>query len=237
MTSDESGSGDTNPQSTDSPSEGRSVEYREPNANADPESDGEAVDNADVDGSDEDANYTTDDGLGEDAEGSADDEPGEDTEDNTEDEPSDPESISRIERILIDPDDVLETMAYNGQEEIGRKGKAVFSVTPPFDETVEPTLKQLGDESTKHGTDGEINLRPFRFVVDGRRIIEQRPTRQLAMEELDVDDPDDAMIEAWIDEAMATWKAHIRDNFTDSVEIFSPHGMAVASVEYQTDSE
>ena len=68
-------------------------------------------------------------------------------------------------------------------------------------------------------------------------MIEQRPTRQLAAEEMDADDPTDAAIEAWIDEAMETWKDHVRGNLAESVDIFSPHGMAIVDVEYEPEPE
>lgn len=66
----------------------------------------------------------------------------------------DPTSISNIERIVLDPDELVRSFAYNGQEEIGRKGKVVFSLTPPFTETVEPTLRHLEDDSRKSRSDG-----------------------------------------------------------------------------------
>jgi hypothetical protein len=145
---------------------------------------------------------------------------------------ADPGSISSIDRIRLDPDDVVRTLAYNGQEDVGRKGKAVFSLKPPFGEAVEPAIRHLDEDSTESKADEEIHLRPFRFVVDGRQVVEQRPTRGMAIEELDDDEPTEAAIEAWIDEAMATWKAHVRENFAESVDIFSPHGMAIVDVEY-----
>lgn len=149
----------------------------------------------------------------------------------------DPASISRIKTIRVDPDDVVQAIAYNGQEEIGRKGKTVFGLTPPFEEVVVPTIRHLADDSTKSKADGEIHLRPFRFVSGGRQAVDQRPTRQLAKEELDADDPDEATIEAWIDEAMETWKEYVRENLIESVDIFSPHGMAIVSVEYESSEE
>lgn len=155
-----------------------------------------------------------------------------DPESTDQEEESDPESISTINRLRLDPNEVIETIAYNGQADIGQRGKAVYSLSPPFDETVEPTLKHLEDDSTESERDDEIHLRPFRFVAEGRRVVDQRPTRRLAKEELDGDDPDEATIEAWIDEAMETWKDHIRENLAPSVDIFSPHGMAIVHVEY-----
>jgi hypothetical protein len=151
--------------------------------------------------------------------------------------PSDSESIDNIERVRLNPDEIVEMLAYNGQEDIGDKGKVVFSLQPPFGETVEPTLRHLDEDSTESKAEGEINLRPFRLVVEGRQVVEQRPTRQLAIEELDEDDPDDAAIEAWIDDAMETWKAHVRENLAESVDIFSPHGMTIISVEYESGTE
>lgn len=149
----------------------------------------------------------------------------------------DPASISRIKTIRVNPDDVVQAIAYNGQEEIGRKGKTVFGLTPPFEEVVVPTIRHLADDSTKSKAEGEIHLRPFRFVSGGRRAVDQRPTRQLAKEELNADDPDEATIEAWIDEAMETWKEYVRENLIESVDIFSPHGMAIVSVEYESSEE
>ena len=219
MTSDESEFDGSSRQSTDPSSETESVEDGQPNENVDAETDGDTVESAQTkgDASDADDNAAAD--------------------DNTEDEQADPGSISRIERMLMDPEQIIDAVAYNGQEDIGRKEKTVFWLSPPFDETVEPTLRHLEDDSTKHETDDEIRLRPLRFVVDGRRVLEQRPTRKLAVEKLDADAPDDATIEAWIDEAMDTWKAHVRDALTDSVDIFSPHGMTIVNVEYKNDAE
>ena len=152
----------------------------------------------------------------------------------SEEKEPDPASISRIETVRVDPEDVVQAIAYNGQEDIGRKGKAVFSLTPPFEEVVVPSIRHLADDSTESKADGEIHLRPFRFVSGGRRAVDQRPTRQLAREELDADDPDEATIEAWIDEAMETWKGYVRENLIESVDIFSPHGMAIVNVEYES---
>jgi molecular chaperone DnaK (HSP70) len=142
------------------------------------------------------------------------------------------DSIGDVETIRVDPDDVVRSLAYNGQEDIGPKGKAVFSLTPPFEEPVEPSIRHLDDDSTESKADDEIHIRPFRFVMEGRQVIEQRPTRRLAKAELDAEDPDEAAIEAWIDEAMETWKTHIRENFAESVDIYSPQGMAFVDVEY-----
>ena len=149
----------------------------------------------------------------------------------------DARSVTDIETIVIDPDDIVEAAAYNGQEDIGRNGKAVFGLTPPFGERVEPTIRHLADDSTESKAEDEVHLRPFRFVAEGRQVIEQRPTRRLAKEELDADDPDESAIEAWIDEAMETWKTHVRENLVGSVDIYSAHGMAFVSVEYQDENE
>jgi hypothetical protein len=186
------------------------------------ETDGATDDQTDVDGGHE----------GDDESG---DEP--DAADEDDEEEHDPASISNIERMVLDPDELVRSFAYNGQEEIGRKGKVVFSLTPPFTETVEPTLRHLEDDSRESKAEGEIHLRPFRLVFDGRQVIDQRPTRRLAIEELDEEEPDDATIEAWLDEAMATWTAHVRDNLAESVDIFSPHGMAIVDVEFEESSE
>jgi hypothetical protein len=145
------------------------------------------------------------------------------------------DSISDIERILLDPDKLVQMLAYNGQADIGQKSKAVYSLRPPFGETVEPTLKHLDEDSTDSKADDEIHMRPFRFVVEGRQVIEQRPTREVATEELDAEDPTDAAINSWIDEAMLTWKEHVRENLAESVDIFSPHGMSIVSVEYASE--
>lgn len=145
----------------------------------------------------------------------------------------DPASVDAVETILVDPEDVVEAAAYNGQEDIGRKGKAVFGLTPPFEGTVEPTIRHLDDDSTESKADDEVHLRPFRFVAEGRQVIEQRPTRRLAKEELDAEDPDETTIEGWLDEAMETWKAHVRENLVGSVDIYSAHGMAFVDVEYE----
>ena len=157
--------------------------------------------------------------------------------DANDDEDVDPESISTIDRIVLDPEKLVQAVAYNGQEDIGQKSKAVYSLRPPFAPTVGPTLKHLEEQSTEGKADDEIHLRPFRFVVEGRAVIEQRPTRPLAKEELDAEEPTEAAIEAWIDEAMETWKDHVRGNLAESVDIFSPHGMAIVDVEYDPEPD
>lgn len=162
---------------------------------------------------------------------------GEADEGDGDDEDVDPESISTIDRIVLDPEALVGMLAYNGQEDIGQKSKAVYSLRPPFAPAVEPTMKHLEEKSTEGKADDEIHLRPFRFVVEGRAVIEQRPTRQVATEEMDAEDPTDAAIEAWIDEAMETWKNHVRENFAESVDIFSSHGMAIVNVEYEPEPE
>jgi hypothetical protein len=151
------------------------------------------------------------------------------------DEGTDTRSVTDIETIVVDPDDIIQAIAYNGQEDIGEKSKVVFSLQPPFDEPVEPTIKHLEEDSTAGQEDDEIHIRPFRFVMDGRQVVEQRPTRQLAKEELDDEDPDETAIEEWIDEAMETWKAHIRENFAESVDIYSSGGMAFIDIEFRSE--
>ena len=157
--------------------------------------------------------------------------------DATEPTDCDPESISNIDRIVLDPDELVQTLAYNGQEDIGQKSKAVYVLAPPFGETARPALRHLSEDSTERKSDAEIHMRPFRFVVEGRSVIEQRPTRTLAMEQLGAEDPSEAAIEAWIDEAMLTWKEHVRDNLAESVDIFSPHGMAIVDVAFEPGDE
>ncbi len=151
----------------------------------------------------------------------------------SDDESADSRSVTDVETIALDPETVLDTLAYNGQEDLGPEGKAVFTLSPPFGKTVEPTLRHLGVDSTESKADDEIHIRPFRFVTEGRQVIDQRPTRQLAKEELDEDDPDEAAIEAWIDEALETWKAHVSENLVETVDIYSSHGMAFIDVEYR----
>jgi len=195
-----------------------------------PEGDGPDGETAESSGTETDAAGGTNEADGTDGEGGD----GEATED---DGDVDPESISTIDRIVLDPETLVDMLAYNGQEDIGQKSKAVYSLRPPFARTVEPTLKHLEERSVEGKADDEIHLRPFRFVVEGRAVIEQRPTRPVAKEEMDADEPTDAAIEAWIDEAMETWKGHVRENLAESVDIFSPHGMAIVDVEYDPEPE
>ncbi|WP_049926128.1 hypothetical protein [Natronomonas moolapensis] len=218
------------------------------------EADAGAVDTDDGDGTDDaesdarepsedepDDDSATEPGLGGDADGSPDaDTDASDVKPDDgdgDDEDVDPESISTIDRIVLDPEELVQAVAYNGQEDIGQKSKAVYSLRPPFAPTVRPGMKHLEEHSVEGKADDEIHLRPFRFVVEGRAVIEQRPTRQLAREEMDADDPTDAAIEAWIDEAMEAWKGHVRGNLAESVDIFSPHGMTIVDVEYEPEPE
>lgn len=144
-------------------------------------------------------------------------------------------SVTDVETIVVDPEEILRSVAYNGQEDIGEKakGKVVFSLTPPFEEPVEPTVRHLKEDSREGKADGEIHIRPFRFVFDGRKVIDQRPTRRLATSKLAAEEPSESAIEAWVDEAMETWKEHVRENLVESVDIYSPHGMAFIDVEYR----
>jgi hypothetical protein len=160
---------------------------------------------------------------------------GEEEDTEPDDEETGTKSVTDIEAIVVDPDDVVQAIAYNGQEDIGEKSKVVFSLQPPFDEPVEPTIKHLEEDSTAGQEDDEIHIRPFRFVMDGRQVVEQRPTRQLAKEELGDEDPDETAIEEWIDGAMETWKAHILENFAQSVDIYSSDGMAFIDVEFRSE--
>jgi len=36
---------------------------------------------------------------------------------------------------------------------------------------------------------------------------------------------------------MTTWKDHVRDNLAESVDIFSPHGMAIVDVAFESDDD
>jgi hypothetical protein len=212
------------------------VDTEDGDGTGDDEPDAREPSGAEPDGSD-----ATEPGSGGDADGSPDAgtnaSGGEADDSDGDDEDVDPESISTIDRIVLDPEELVQAVAYNGQEDIGQKSKAVYSLRPPFAPTVRPSMKHLEEHSVEGKADDEIHLRPFRFVVEGRAVIEQRPTRQLAVEEMDADEPTDAAIEAWIDEAMETWKDHVRGNLAESVDIFSPHGMAIVDVEYEPEPE
>lgn len=153
------------------------------------------------------------------------------------DEDGESRSVTDVETIVLNPDKVVDTLAYNGQEDIGPEGKAVFVLSPPFGDRIEPTLRHLGDDSTERKADDEIHVRPFRFVAEGQGVLDQRPTRQLAKEELEAEAPDEAAIEVWIDEALKTWKTHVEENLVETVDIYSSHGMAFIDVEYRSNEE
>ncbi|CAI48813.1 uncharacterized protein NP_1444A [Natronomonas pharaonis DSM 2160] len=145
-------------------------------------------------------------------------------------------SIDDIETLVVDPDDVVQALAYNGQEEVGIDQKVSFELTPPFEAEAEPELVHIEDDTTKVDLEGAVRIRPFRFVEEGRQVVEQRPTRELALEELDAADPKEATIDEWIDEALETWKEHVREHRADVVDVYASHGMAIIDVEY-TDSQ
>lgn len=185
-------------------------------------------------GSDTDTAVDT---ASEDSQGSEGEPVSADEETAADDENAESRSVTDVETIVLDPEEVVDTLAYNGQEDIGPDGKAVFVLSPPFGERIEPTLRHLGDDSTESKSDDEIHVRPFRFVAEGQGVLDQRPTRQLAKEKLEEDDPDEAVIEAWVDEALEAWKTHVRENFVETVDIYSSHGMALIDVEYRDDEE
>lgn len=153
------------------------------------------------------------------------------------------ESLEDIERLVVDPDDIVESMRFNGNEDDISKGKAVLRLTPPFGETVEPEVHHLeSEELAAEDMDEEalvydyesatFNLRPLRFVEDGRAVLDQRPTPVLAEEELDVEEPTDEEVAAWVDAALETWESHIRDNLKSYVDLTHSHGIVFVDVEY-----
>lgn len=155
---------------------------------------------------------------------------------------ADEASVEDVETLVVDPDDVVENMRFNGNPDDISAGKAVFTLSPPFDERLEPSVHHL--ESTDLDTsqmdettldtdvdDDEYNLRPLRFVEDGLAVLEQRPTPALAEKNLG-EDATDEEIEAWIDAALETWGAHVRDHLKSTVDLATDHGIHFIDVEY-----
>jgi hypothetical protein len=171
-----------------------------------------------------------------DAESGTDDQDSVETDDDADTEdPDDGEavdSIENIETIVVEPDDVVELMAHNGREGELAKGKGAFVLSPPYHERMEPSIRYLDSEALSEVDADDVRLRPLHFVREGKGALEQRPTRTLAHEKLD-DDPDEATVDEWLEAAMAEWEEYVRENLLGMTQVFSPHGMVVADVEYE----
>lgn len=188
-------------------------------------------------GTDGPANAETD--ADTDAESGTGDQDGAETDDDTDtEEPDDADdgeavdSIENIETIVVDPDDVVELMAHNGREGELAKGKGAFVLSPPYHERMEPSIRYLDSEALSEVDADDVRLRPLHFVREGKGALEQRPTRTLAHEKLD-DDPGEATVDEWLEAAMAEWEEYVRGNLLGMTQVFSPHGMVVADVEYE----
>ena len=144
------------------------------------------------------------------------------------DEP-DPGSIEDVETVVVDPDVVLEGMARNAKLDERAAGKAVLRLEPPFEETVRTEVHHLEEDEQ---LEDAYHLRPFRFVEEGRGLLDQYPTRELAREELG-EDADEAAVEEWLEAAMATWTEYARGHLVDSVDGYFRHGTLLADVEYE----
>lgn len=119
----------------------------------------------------------------------ADDEPIEEDSESVEAETESAGSIDDVETLVVSPDDVYGAMWHNGDPSERVKGKAVFIVSPPFDEEMEPPIEYL--EELDEPDEETIRIRPFRFIMEGRQVLDQRPSRALAKKELGEDDEED----------------------------------------------
>lgn len=162
---------------------------------------------------------------------------------NGEDDGSDDEpSLGDVETVVVEPGDVLEGMTYNADPGPKIEDRYVFTLEPPFSETMrlepepldvepDPDVETAENRSTIDAGDSN-HVRPFRFVEDGDGALRQYPSKQLAREELG-EDADESDLEAWQEAAMDRWESYVLENLSDSLEVFTSHDVAFIDVEYE----
>lgn len=170
------------PEPDDSSDEARGISYSDLPESSDPETDDEE---------DEVSSETAPDGEPTEAANEPVEADDESVEADT--EPEETGSIDDVETLVVDPDDVYEAMWHNGDPSERVKGKAVFILSPPFDEEMELSIEYL--EELDEPDEETIRIRPFRFIMEGRQVLDQRPSRALAKKELGEDDEEDTEAE------------------------------------------
>ena len=142
------------------------------------------------------------------------------------------DSIQDIQTVVVDPEDVVEALAHNGHSGDMATGKAVFSLVPPFEPRVELSIHYLGNDTSDDAVGDRYHIRPLRFVEEGKAVLAQRPTHATARDHIG-EDADRRTLQEWTDAALQKWKAHVRDNLVDQIDIYADHGLAVVDVVYE----
>ena len=136
---------------------------------------------------------------------------------NTTDNDSRPEA--QIETIVVDPDDVIEALRFNGQPpEYKNRRRAVIRLHPAFEAEQEGSLfyTEQGNYYPPEMSPKPIHLRPGLFVNDDAMPIPHRgEERSRARDELD--DPTDEEIEEWVETAFEVWENDVRQRLVDEL--------------------
>jgi hypothetical protein len=150
---------------------------------------------------------------------------------------SDPSTTS-IETVVVDPDDVIEALEFNGQPpEYTNQRSAALRLSPPFTARMHATLhySESGHYYPPEMDPKPLHLSPGLFVADsGISQPVRGEERSRAREELD--DPTDEEVEAFVTEAFDVWRDDVRQRFVDEIDLHehtpaAPHRVAVAYTE------
>lgn len=128
---------------------------------------------------------------------------------------------AQIETIVVDPDDVIEALRFNGQPpEYRNQRDAVIRVSPPFGAESEANI-HYSEEGTYYPPEMDpkpLHLAPRQFV--GEAAID-RPVRgdERARAKRDLDDPTEEEIESYVTEAFDVWEEDVRATLVDEINI------------------
>lgn len=126
---------------------------------------------------------------------------------------------SQIETIVVDPDDIIEALRFNGQPpEYKNQRRAVIRLHPPFTAVQEASVfyTEQGNYYPPEMSPKPVHLRPELFVSDDAMPIPHRgEERSQARDELD--DPTDEEIEEWVETAFEVWEEDVRTLLVDEL--------------------
>lgn len=161
---------------------------------------------------------------------------------------------AQIKTIVVDPDDVIEGVRFNGQApEYKNRRKAVIRLSPPFDSEVVGKIhySEAGNYYPPDMDPTPVHIRPDRFLDEDMRGTPDRGTvRAEALDELEsrgeladmTDDEIEEYRESWVMTANELWESDARQHLVDELsESGVVRGqdeidvLAGVSVEYETE--
>ena len=137
---------------------------------------------------------------------------------------------AQIETIVVDPDDIIEALRFNGQPpEYTNRRHAVIRLHPPFTAEQSASLfyTEEGNFYPPEMSPKPVHLRPELFVIDDAMSMPDRGTvRAEARDELEahgeIDDMTEDEIEeyrdSWVEEAFEVWESDVRNRLVSELD-------------------